>query len=31
MFVSDLCGERDDADEIESWSGLLAFYPQQAD
>jgi DNA-binding transcriptional ArsR family regulator len=28
---SNLCGERDDADEMESWSGLLAFYPQQAD
>ena len=28
---SNLCGERHDADEMESWSGLLAFYPQQAD
>ena len=26
---SDLCGDREDEDDMESWSGLLAFYPEQ--
>ena len=26
---SQACGEREDSDDLESWSGLIAFYPEQ--
>ena len=26
---SQVCGDREDSDDLESWSGLLAFYPDQ--
>ena len=26
---SQACGEREDSNDLESWSGLIAFYPEQ--